>query len=141
MQTFFFVTAAALIDDSGLVLLQKRPMTGSMPGLWEFPGGKVEPGETPEAALARELSEEIEVQVEQAALVPLAFASAPLSDRHLVLLLYACWKWLGEPRPLIATELKWVAPADMHDLDMPPADVPLVDALINFQKSGAQPVR
>lgn len=127
------VVAAALVDLEGRVLLQQRPEGKSLAGLWEFPGGKVEPGETPEAALIRELEEELAIAVPHACLAPAAFASAPLGDRHLVLLLYITRKWSGVPRALEATALRWVRPSDMHVLPMPPADRPLIgllDALI-----------
>ncbi len=93
------------------------------------PGGKVEPGESPEAALARELWEELAITVDPTALVPVMFASAVLGERHLLLLLYRVGAWRGEPRPLAATALRWLAPADMAALPMPPADRPLVAAL------------
>jgi 8-oxo-dGTP diphosphatase len=124
-----FVVAAALADAEGRVLLQQRSAHRSMPGLWEFPGGKVEEGEAPEAALVRELVEELGVQVDPADLAAAAFASEPLGERHLVMLLYLCRRWQGEPRPLDAAALRWERPADMHQLPMPPADVPLVDRL------------
>lgn len=123
------VVAAALVDANGRVLLQCRPPGKQMAGLWEFPGGKVEAGETPEAALARELAEELGICVDQAAMTPLAFASAPLPGRHLLLLLYRITRWGGTPQPLEATDLVWCHPSAMHDLPMPPADVPLVAAL------------
>ena len=124
------VVAAAMIDADGRVLLQRRPEGKAMAGLWEFPGGKVEPGESPEAALARELTEELAITVDPGALTPLAFASAPLGDRHLVLLLYTVEAWTGEPQPLEASEIGWVRPSAMATLPMPPADVPLVEALV-----------
>ncbi|MCK8457163.1 MULTISPECIES: (deoxy)nucleoside triphosphate pyrophosphohydrolase [Sphingomonas] len=127
------VVAAALVDLEGRVLLQQRPEGKSLAGLWEFPGGKIEPGETPEGALIRELEEELGIAVPQACLAPAAFASAPLGDRHLVLLLYVTRKWTGVPRALEATALQWVRPSAMHALPMPPADRPLIgllDALI-----------
>lgn len=127
------VVAAALVDLEGRVLLQQRPEGKSLAGLWEFPGGKVELGETPEVALIRELEEELAIAVPHACLAPAAFASAPLGDRHLLLLLYITRKWSGVPRAIEATALRWVKPADMHALPMPPADRPLIgllDALI-----------
>ena len=123
------VVAAALVDADGRVVLQQRPPGKSLAGLWEFPGGKVEPGETPEAALIRELEEELAITVPHACLAPAAFASAPLGDRHLLLLLYITRKWTGVPRALEATALRWVRPCDMHDLPMPPADRPLIGLL------------
>ncbi|TXC71509.1 (deoxy)nucleoside triphosphate pyrophosphohydrolase [Sphingomonas ginsenosidivorax] len=123
------VVAAALVDADGRVLLQQRPADKSLAGLWEFPGGKVESGETPEDALIRELEEELGIAVPHACLAPAAFASAPLGDRHLLLLLYIARKWVGVPRALEATVLKWVRPADMHALPMPPADRPLIGLL------------
>ena len=127
------VVAAALVDLEGRVLLQQRPEGKSLAGLWEFPGGKIEPGETPEAALIRELEEELAIVVPHACLAPATFASAPLGERHLLLLLYITRKWTGVPRALEATALRWVRPNEMHALPMPPADRPLIgllDALI-----------
>lgn len=123
------VVAAALADANGRVLLQQRAEGRQMAGLWEFPGGKVEAGERLEAALVRELAEELAIAVEEAALEPAAFASAALGDRPLLLLLYLCRAWSGEPQALDAAALRWVAPREMHLLPMPPADVPLVAAL------------
>jgi 8-oxo-dGTP diphosphatase len=123
------VVAVALIDGDGRVLVQRRPEGTAMAGLWEFPGGKMEPGETPEAALARELHEELGITVEHACLAPAAFASEPLGERHLLLLLYACRKWGGTPRALQASALRWVRPVELHRLDMPPADKPLIGLL------------
>jgi len=120
------VTAAALVDRDGRVLVQQRPAGKPMAGLWEFPGGKVEPGETPEAALVRELAEELGIDVNAACLAPAAFASEALGGRHLLLLLYACRKWEGMPEARHATALKWVRPVGLHALDMPPADRPLI---------------
>jgi 8-oxo-dGTP diphosphatase len=123
------VVAAALVDLEGRVLLQQRPEGKSLAGLWEFPGGKIEPGETPEAALIRELEEELAIVVPHACLAPATFASAPLGDRHLLLLLYITRKWTGLPRALEATALRWVRPNEMHALPMPPADRPLIGLL------------
>lgn len=123
------VVAAALVDGEGRVLLQKRSPGKAMAGLWEFPGGKVEPGELPEAALSRELEEELGVTVARAALVPACFASAMLAERHMLLLLYVCREWRGTPEPLDAAALCWARPDEMRDLAMPPADEPLVALL------------
>ncbi|MEH3106838.1 MAG: (deoxy)nucleoside triphosphate pyrophosphohydrolase [Sphingomonas fennica] len=120
------VVAVALVDADGRILLAERPAGKSMAGLWEFPGGKIEAGETPEAALVRELAEELGIDVSIACLAPATFASAALGDRHLVLLLYVCRKWQGIPRPLEGGALRWVRPAEMHRLPMPPADRPLI---------------
>ena len=123
------VAAAALVDADGRVLVQQRPEGKNMAGLWEFPGGKLEPGETPEAALIRELREELGIETQAACLAPACFASAPLGDRHLILLLYVCRKWQGIAQPLEATALRWVRVHELHALDMPPADVPLIGLL------------
>ena len=128
METLF-VVAAALIDADGRVLVQQRPPGKPMAGLWEFPGGKVEPGETPEAALVRELTEELGIAVESACLAPATFASESLGGRHLVLLLYALRKWSGVPEAHHASALKWVRPLELHGLEMPPADKPLIGLL------------
>jgi 8-oxo-dGTP diphosphatase len=120
------VVAAALIDAEGRVLLQRRAPGRAMAGLWEFPGGKVEPGELPESALVRELDEELGIEADEAALAPACFASAPVGGRHMILLLYSCRSWRGEPRPLDASALKWLVPADMDPAEMPPADRPLI---------------
>lgn len=123
------VVAAALVDSDGRVLLQQRPPGKPMAGLWEFPGGKIEPGETPEAALVRELHEELGIETWSSCLAPAAFASEALGERHLLLLLYVCRKWSGMPVARHATELKWVRPAQMYALEMPPADLPLIGLL------------
>ncbi|QCB39877.1 (deoxy)nucleoside triphosphate pyrophosphohydrolase [Sphingobium sp. PAMC28499] len=135
MQSFtpFLVVAVALIDADGRVLVQQRPPGKPMADLWEFPGGKVERGETPEAALVRELEEELGIRTHESCLAPATFASAPLENKHLLLLLYVCRKWEGMPEARHATALQWVRPAQMYALDMPPADLPLIgilDALI-----------
>ncbi|MEA3048606.1 MAG: 8-oxo-dGTP diphosphatase [Sphingomonadales bacterium] len=126
------VVAAALADEEGRVLLQRRPEGKAMAGLWEFPGGKTEEEERPEAALVRELEEELGIAVDEASLEPAAFASADNGGRHMLLLLYLCRAWRGDPAPLHASELAWVAPGDMASLRMPPADVPLVERLIDL---------
>ncbi|HYI64272.1 MAG TPA: (deoxy)nucleoside triphosphate pyrophosphohydrolase [Allosphingosinicella sp.] len=123
------VVAAALIDGSGRVLLQRRAPGRAMAGLWEFPGGKVEADELPEAALVREMKEELGIDVDSAALAPACFASAMVGERHMILLLYLCREWRGEPRPLDASALKWVRPGEMVADEMPPADRPLIALL------------
>ncbi len=125
----FPVVAVALIDREGRVLVQRRPAGKMMAGLWEFPGGKVEPGETPEAALIRELAEELGIAIDLAGLEPAAFASEPLAGRHLLLLLYICRAWEGTPRALHADALLWCSPDGLYDLEMPPADLPLIGRL------------
>jgi len=122
------VSAVALVDADGRVLVQQRA-SGVLEGLWEFPGGKIEAGETPAAALIRELREELGIDVEAACLAPAAFASEPLGERHLLLLLHVCRKWKGTPRPLEAAALKWVRPVELHRLDMPEPDRPLIGLL------------
>jgi 8-oxo-dGTP diphosphatase len=131
------VVAAALIDVDGRVLLQQRSPDRSMAGLWEFPGGKLESGELPEAALIRELAEELGIGVDAASLVPVCFASAPMGECHMVLLLYACRAWRGEARPLDASALKWVRPGEMVAREMPPADQPLIGLLDSILKAKA----
>ena len=123
------VVAAALVDADGRVLLQQRPPGKAMAGLWEFPGGKVEADETPEAALIRELEEELGIRTHASCLAPATFASEGLGERHLLLLLYVCRKWQGLPEARHATDLKWVRPNQMYALEMPPADLPLIGLL------------
>lgn len=123
------VVAAALDDAEGRILLQQRAPGRAMAGLWEFPGGKVEFGETPEAALIREIEEELGIGLDRAALSPACFASETLGERHMILLLYLCRDWRGEPAPLDAAALRWTTLAEMRTLPMPPADAPLIDLL------------
>lgn len=123
------VVACALVDADGRVLLARRPPGKTMAGLWEFPGGKPRDGETPEAAIARELGEELGVDVAEACLAPFAFASHAYDDFHLLMPLYVCRQWRGRPRPREAQELKWVRPLRLGDYPMPPADRPLVAML------------
>jgi 8-oxo-dGTP diphosphatase len=131
------VVAAALLDGQGRILLQQRAPGRAMAGLWEFPGGKVEPREVPEAALARELKEELGIDVAAADLAPACFASALVGERHMVLLLYLCRCWAGEPEALDATALAWLRPGEMDPTAMPPADAPLIPMLEALLATGA----
>jgi len=124
-----WVVAAALIDAAGRVLVQQRPPGKSMAGLWEFPGGKIEPGERPADALVRELHEELAIIVAPADCVPATFVTAPLPAGELVMLLYTCRRWQRDPVAVEATELRWSDLQSLADLPMPPADVPLVEWL------------
>ena len=124
-----FVVACALVDGDGRVLVAERPAGKNMAGLWEFPGGKVETGETPEAALIRELKEELSIDVTAACLAPLSFASHAYDDFHLLMPLYVCRKWDGQIAPLEGQNTQWLRPRDLFDLPMPPADKPLIAAL------------
>ncbi len=123
------VSAVALIDVDGRVLLTQRPKGRSMAGLWEFPGGKVEPGETPEAALIRELHEELGIDTWESCLAPLTFASHSYPDFHLLMPLFACRKWQGQMQGREGQALKWVRPTDLRNHPMPPADLPLIPVL------------
>ncbi len=123
------VSAAALVDADGRVLLARRPEGKSMAGLWEFPGGKVGDGETPEAALIRELGEELAIDVTESCLAPFTFASHAYDDFHLLMPLYSLRKWDGIARPREGQELAWVRPERLRDYAMPPADAPRVAAL------------
>ena len=130
------VVAAALFDENGRVLLAQRPEGKAMAGLWEFPGGKLEAGERPETALARELEEELGLSVNPADLKPINFASHAYEDFHLLMPLYACHQWRGE---LVAREgqsLRWVEPAKLHDYPAPAADIPLFEVLAGRTGSG-----
>jgi len=123
------VSAVALIDKDGRVLLAQRPEGKSMAGLWEFPGGKVESGETPEAALIRELHEELGIDTWKSCLAPLTFASHNYGDFHLLMPLFVCRKWTGTPHPQEGQRLAWARARDLRDYPMPPADVPLIPIL------------
>jgi 8-oxo-dGTP diphosphatase len=123
------VSAVALVDADGRVLLARRPPGKSMAGLWEFPGGKVNPGETPETALIRELAEELGIDVAASCLAPFTFASHTYADFHLLMPLYLCRKWSGIPSAREGQRLAWVRPARLGDYPMPPADPPLVAML------------
>ena len=123
------MSAVALIDRDGRVLLAQRPDGKPMAGLWEFPGGKVEPGETPEAALIRELQEELGIDTWESCLAPLTFASHSYDDFHLLMPVFACRKWEGVVQPREGQALKWVHAADLRNYDMPPADKPLIAVL------------
>lgn len=116
------VVAVALFNESRRVLVAQRPFDKEHGGLWEFPGGKIEVGEAPEAALVRELREELGIAVAMDALTPVTFASEPRGDRHLLLLLYRCTEWRGEARAIEAAAIRWVATSELAALDMPPAD-------------------
>lgn len=123
------VAACALVDRENRILLAQRPPHKAMAGLWEFPGGKLEPGETPEQALIRELEEELAVRTEAACLAPLTFASHAYADFHLLMPLYICRKFDGIPVSREGQTLKWVRARDLRDYSMPEADAPLVPVL------------
>ena len=126
------VAACALVDADGRVLMCQRPEGKQLAGLWEFPGGKVEPGETPEACLIRELEEELGITVAEACLAPFVFASHSYESFHLLMPLYLCRRWQGQVERREHAALRWVRPAQMGELPMPPADVPLVAYLRDF---------
>jgi 8-oxo-dGTP diphosphatase len=126
------VVACALVDADNRVLLAQRPEGKSLAGLWEFPGGKVEAGETPEAALVRELAEELGIETKTACLAPLTFASHTYETFHLLMPLYVCRRYWGTPQPREAQALKWVRPNKLRDYPMPPADEPLIAHLIDL---------
>lgn len=123
------VSAVALIDVDGRVLLAQRPEGKSMAGLWEFPGGKVEAGETPEEALIRELHEELGIDTWASCLAPLTFASHSYDDFHLLMPLFACRKWQGVPQPKEGQTLSWARGNELRSYPMPPADIPLIPLL------------
>jgi 8-oxo-dGTP diphosphatase len=123
------VAACALIDADGRVLIAERPAGKAMAGLWEFPGGKVDPGERPEDALIRELKEELGIVVKEACLAPLTFASHSYEDFHLLMPLYVCRRWEGTVAPHEGQRLAWVRPNRLKEYPMPPADVPLISHL------------
>ncbi len=123
------VSAVALVDSDGRVLLAQRPEGKSMAGLWEFPGGKVDAGETPEFALMRELEEELGIETRPTCYSPIAFASHSYDDFHLLMPLFVCRTWRGEVEAKEHQALKWVKPTDMYEYSMPEADIPLIAAL------------
>ncbi len=125
------VSAVALFDADGRVLLTQRPEGKMMAGLWEFPGGKVEPNELPEAALTREIREELGIEICERCAAPLTFVSHQYESFHLLMMLYVCRKWEGIPQALEGQKLTWKFPKEMVGMPMPPADIPLVGALID----------
>ncbi|MGA1802089.1 8-oxo-dGTP diphosphatase MutT [Rhizobium sp. HT1-10] len=128
-RNILLVAACALIDADGRILLAQRPEGKSLAGLWEFPGGKVEPGETPEECLIRELDEELGVTTRVACLAPLTFASHTYETFHLLMPLYVCRRYEGVPRGREGQAVKWVRPQALRDYPMPPADAPLIPFL------------
>ncbi len=126
------VAACALVDADGRVLIARRPAGKDMAGLWEFPGGKVDQGERPEQTLIRELREELGIQVQEACLAPLTFASHSYEAFQLLMPLWICRKWEGQPEALEGQELAWVRPNRLRDYAMPPADEPLIPHLIDL---------
>jgi len=123
------VAACALIDPDGRVLIAQRPPQKAMAGLWEFPGGKIEPGERPEETVIRELAEELGIAVKEPCLAPFTFASHAYPDFHLLMPLYVCRRWEGTPMTREHSALKWVKPRDLTQYPMPPADLPLIPML------------
>jgi len=129
MSRIVLVAACALVDADGRVLIAQRPPGKDMEGLWEFPGGKMEPGERPEETLIRELAEELSITVKEACLAPLTFASHSYATFHLLMPLYICRRWEGTVVAREHKQLKWVRPRELRDFPMPPADVPLIPVL------------
>ena len=126
------VAACALIDADGRVLIAERPAGKAMAGLWEFPGGKIEPGERPEDSLIRELKEELGIAVKEDCLAPLTFASHAYDEFHLLMPLYVCWRWEGSVTAKEGQDIAWVRPRQLKDYPMPPADAPLVPHLVEL---------
>lgn len=126
------VVACALVDADRRVLIAQRPAGKTLAGLWEFPGGKLEAGESPELALVRELREELGIETREACLAPLTFASHAYENFHLLMPLYVCRKWQGQPQSREGQALKWVRPQNLRDYPMPPADEPLIAPLCDL---------
>jgi 8-oxo-dGTP diphosphatase len=136
MAALLLVAAVALVDADGRVLIAQRPEGKPMAGLWEFPGGKVEAGERPEETLIRELAEELGIAVQEACLAPLTFASHAYESFHLLMPLYICRRWDGVVQAREGQALKWVRPRQLRDYPMPPADEPLIPAIIDILGPG-----
>ncbi|KQQ55339.1 NTP pyrophosphohydrolase [Rhizobium sp. Leaf311] len=134
-RSILLVAACALVDQDGRILLAQRPEGKSLAGLWEFPGGKVEPGETPEETLIRELEEELGIKTKVACLAPLTFASHSYDTFHLLMPLYVCRRYEGIPRGAEGQAIKWVKPQALRDYPMPPADEPLIPYLQDLLSS------
>lgn len=132
MKSLLLVVAVALVDMDGRVLLARRPKGKPLAGYWEFPGGKIQDGETPESALIRELKEELDIDVHQSCLAPLQFASHEYEDFYLLMPLFVCRRWQGIVNPMEGQELKWVKPKDLKNYPLPPADIPLIPVLIDL---------
>jgi 8-oxo-dGTP diphosphatase len=131
-RTLVLVVACALLDADGRVLIAQRPTGKFLAGTWEFPGGKIEPGERPEETLIRELKEELGIDVKEACLAPLTFASHAYETFSLLMPLFVCRRWTGSPQGREGQSLKWVRPLKLRDYPMPPADEPLIPALIDL---------
>ncbi|MFN4273215.1 MAG: (deoxy)nucleoside triphosphate pyrophosphohydrolase [Aliihoeflea sp.] len=126
------VAACALLDADGRVLVAQRPAGKAMAGLWEFPGGKIEPGETPEETVIRELEEELGIDTKTSCLAPLTFASHSYDDFHLIMPLFVCRRFWGVPTPREGQQIRWVRPNRLRELEMPAADLPLIPFLIDL---------